>query len=386
MIKNVGCPEILFQWNHLDWLFKEETMKAKFYENKYWKGAIPAGVKTDRDRNFYVSVPRWRPGIPATINKIELFRGKPMLSAYPSWEINEVNNPHTLQSVLGFEIDENNRAWFLDQGFIGEKDRKRSIPEAQKIVCWDITRNELVESIKIPDEVADPKSSFLNDLVVDNRNGFIYITDSGIFSRPLKSGLFVYNMRTKKLKRFLHQHQSTQPAPDYRFEIAGKQVLEEKGEPMQTGADGIALSADRKTLYWCPLTSRMLYTIDTVLLQDFNTDPGKIEKSVKNLADKGTNSDGLGADNKGNIYYTMLEGKGIGIYKPETKTFKTFITDERMIWVDGMTFDNCGYLVFNSNRLHEVFRGEMDWDNEDNFMVWKAYVGGEIKSYLHYYK
>jgi hypothetical protein len=126
-------------------------MKAEFYEKEYWKGAMPAGVKVDRDGNYYVSVPRWAPGIPATVNKIEIVDGKPFLSAYPSWEMNKMGDPNALQSVLGWDIDENNRAWFLDQGHI---EGAPCIDGAQKIVCWDITNNELVESIPVPHEIA----------------------------------------------------------------------------------------------------------------------------------------------------------------------------------------------------------------------------------------
>jgi sugar lactone lactonase YvrE len=381
MSKKIGDYEILFHWSRLDWLFEDEEMKAEFYEKEYWKGAMPAGVKIDRDRNYYVSVPRWAPGIPATVNKIEIVDGKPLLSAYPSWEMNKTGDPNALQSVLGWEIDENNRAWFLDQGHI---EGAPCIDGAQKLVCWDITNNELVESVKIPDQIASYKASFLNDLMVDNKNGFIYIADSGIFSDPLEGGLIVFNMKTKELRRVLHQHESTQDVPGFWFEIAGKKVW--RNEPMRTGADGIALAADRKTLYWCPLTGRNLYCINTSLLQDLSTPHEEIEKAVINLGDKGgTNSDGLGADNKGNIYYTMLEGQGIGIYNPEEKTFKPFVTDERMIWVDGMAFDNRGNLVFNNNRLHELFGGELDWDNEYNLIVWKAFLGDDVKSYLYYY-
>ena len=294
--------------------------------------------------------------------------------------MNKIGDPNALQSVLGWEIDENNKAWFLDQGHI---EGAPCIDGAQKIVCWDLTRNELVESVKIPDAIASYKASFQNDLVVDNKNGFIYIADSGIFSDPLEGGLIVYNMRTKELRRVLHQHDSTQDVPGYWFKIAGKPVW--KDRPMRTGADGIALAADRKTLYWSPLTGRNLYCIATSLLQDMSTPHEEVEKAVVDLGDKGrTNSDGLGADNKGNIYYTMLEGRGIGIYNPKEKTFKPFVTDERMIWVDGMTFDNRGNLVFNNNRLHELFGGELDWDNEYNLIVWKAFLGDDVNSYLYY--
>lgn len=381
MSKQIGDYEILFRWNHLDWIFQDEQLEKEFYTKAYWKGAMPAGFKIDQDGNYYLSVPRWSPGIPATMNKIEVVEGKALLTAYPSWEMNEIGNPDALQSVLGYEIDELGRAWFLDQGHI---EGKPCIDGAQKIVCWDIRRNELVESIKVPPEIASYTASFLNDLMVDNENGFVYIADSGIFSDPLEGGLVIYNMRTKELRRVLHQHESTQDLPGYWFQIAGKPVW--KDRPMRTGADGIALSADRKTLYWCPLTARNLYSVSTDLLQDFSTPLEQIEKAVVNCGDKGgTNSDGLGADNQGNIYYTMLEGMGIGIYNPVDRTFRNFIRDERMVWVDGMTFDNQGHLIFNNNRLHELFGDDLDFENPDNMIVWKAFLGENVKSYLHYF-
>lgn len=380
MTKKIGDYEILFHWNRLEWLFPNEELWSHFYANEYWKGAMPAGVKTDRAGDFYVSVPRWSPGIPATVNKIETVDGKPLLSAYPSWEMNKVGNPNALQSVLGWEIDEQNRAWFLDQGHI---EGVPCLHGAQKIVCWDLDENRLVESIPVPHEIASYEASFLNDLVVDNENGFIYIADSGIYTDPLEGGLIVYNMRTKEMRRVLHQHVSTQDVTGYWFEIAGKRVWPDR--PMRTGADGIDLAGDRKTLYWCPLTGRHLYSIDTGLLQDFDVPLDVIEEAVQDLGDKGTNSDGLGADNQGRIYYTMLEGMGIGIHHPDRGVFEPFVHDERMVWVDGMTFDNEGHLIFNSNRLHELFEGKLDWQDEYNLIVWKAYLGEGIKSYLYYF-
>lgn len=372
-----GEYEILFHWNHLDWIFPDAVRKAAFEQGQYWKGAMAAGFKLDRGGRYYLSVPRWAPGIPATVNKIEMVDGKPLLSPYPSWEMNEIGNPAALQSVLGWEIDENNIAWFLDQGHI---EGQPCIDGAQKLVAWDLTNNALVGSYKMPHEIASYKASFLNDLAVDNRNGFIYIADSGIFTDPLEGGIIVFNMKTHEYRRVLHQHVSVQDVPGYWFEIGGRQVWNDA--PMRTGADGIALSADRKTLYWCPLTARNLYSIDTAYLQDYSIPQEKIAAAVQDLGDKGTNTDGMGADNRGLIYYTMLEGQGIGVYDPARGTYTTLISDPRMVWVDGMTFDNQGYLIFNNNRLHELFRNQLDWDNPYNLVVWKAYLGEGIQSYL----
>jgi sugar lactone lactonase YvrE len=370
--------EILFHWSHLDWLFSDASKKEEFDKNQYWKGAMPAGFKVDSQGNYYLSVPRWAHGIPATVNKVVVVDGKPLLQPYPSEAMNEIGNPNALQSVLGWEIDELDRAWFLDQGHVEDAPCAAGM---QKIVCWDLKKNELVLNIPIPNEIASFKASFLNDLVVDNKNGFVYIADSGIYTDPLEGGLIIYNMKTGKLRRVLHQHVSTQDVPGYWFKIAGKSIWPDK--PMRTGADGIALSADRSTLYWCALTARHLYCMDTVLLQDFSIPEDKIEAAVVDLGNKGTNTDGMCADNQGLIYYTMLEGQGIGVFNPADKTFQPIITDERMVWVDGMTFDRKGNLIFNNNRLHELFRDQLDWENPNNLIIWKAFLGDGIKSYLY---
>jgi hypothetical protein len=71
--------------------------------------------------------------------------------------------------------------------------------------------------------------------MIDNKHGFIYIADSGIFSDPLEGGLLVFNIKTKALRRVLHQHESTQDVPGYWFEIAGKKVWHDK--PMPNGGE-----------------------------------------------------------------------------------------------------------------------------------------------------
>lgn len=370
--------EVLYRWNRLEWRFPDAETARAFEENAYWKGAMPAGFKVDREGNHYLSVPRWAPGIPATVNRVVTVDGKAVLDPFPSWEMNEAGRPAALQSVLGWEIDELNRAWFLDQGHIEGAPCEDG---AQKLVCWDIDSNQLIKSIPIPSEIADYTASFLNDLVIDNANGFIYIADSGIFSDPLQGGLIVYDMANDRLRRVLHQHVSTQDVPGYWFEIDGQRVWPD--QPMRTGADGITLSADRRTLYWSALSARHLYSIDTVLLRDFAADLQTIAAAVVDQGDKGTNSDGLGADDRGHIYYTMLEGKGIGVFDPGSGEFRPLLTDDRMIWVDGMTFDNRGNLLFNTNRLHQLFRDQLDWSDTDNLIIWKAYLGPGVKSYLH---
>ena len=91
-------------------------------------------------------------------------------------------------------------------------------------------------------------------------------------------------MKTHEYRRVLHQHVSVQDVPGYWFEIAGKKIW--KDRPMRTGADGIALSADRKTLYWSALTARHLYGIDTSYLRDYSIPILKSKKLLRTLVTK----------------------------------------------------------------------------------------------------
>ncbi|WP_424769417.1 L-dopachrome tautomerase-related protein [Paenibacillus sp. sgz302251] len=375
---------MLYHWNHLDWNFADPSMKRDFEANQYWKQAMPAGIKVDKEGNYYVSVPRWAQGIPATMNKILMKDGKPLLEAFPSWEWNKAGDVTKLQSILGYEIDEKNRMWILDQGKIAYNP---SPDGSQKLVIWDLNTNKLIDSIKIPNEIASYRTSFLNDVVVDNKNGFAYITDSGNgegFGGTVVAGIIVYNMKTKTFRRVLDRQPSTQDFPGFIFEINYRRVF--KDQPMKLGSDGIALSADRSTLYYCPITGRNLYAIDTALLRNFNTPLETINKAVQARGSKGTNTDGMHADNKGNVYYTMLEGQGVGKYSPENNKFKRFVSDDRMLWVDGVAFDQKGSIIFNNNRLHQMFeknQDDLDWNYPFNLIIWKAYVGKDIKSYLY---
>lgn len=378
-----GQYRMIFHWNRLDWNFADPKMKRQFEAKQYWKRAMPAGIKVDRQGNYYVSVPRWAHGIPSTMNRIVVKDGKPLLEAFPDWDWNKAGNTKVLQSVLGYEIDEQNRMWMLDQGKIAYAPSPEG---SQKLVVWDLNTNKLIDSIAIPNEIAPYRTSFLNDVVVDNKNGFAYITDSGNGwqDHPVRGGIIVYNMKTKALRRVLDRHDSTQDFPGFRFSIDEQPVFTDK--PLRIGSDGIALSADRSTLYYCPVTGRNLYAVDTALLRDFHTPLEQISRSVRAIGSKGTTTDGMHADNRGNVFYTMLEGKGVGFYNHESNSFHKFVSDDRMLWVDGVAFDQKGSILFNNNRLHQMFDRDqtgIDWNYPYNLIIWKAWVGRNVKSYLY---
>ena len=60
----------------------------------------------------YVTVPRWFPGVPSTLNKVDKSTG--LLQPWPSCAWQEVGNPFALQYVQSMEIDSYGRMWIID--------------------------------------------------------------------------------------------------------------------------------------------------------------------------------------------------------------------------------------------------------------------------------
>jgi len=77
------------------------------------------------------------------------------------------------------------------------------------------------------------------------------------------------------------------------------------------GADGIAISPDGKTLYYCPLTSRHLYSVSIDALADRTRFDAEVAATVKDLGEKGGASDGLESDAEGRVYLSDYEHDAI---------------------------------------------------------------------------
>jgi hypothetical protein len=203
--------------------------------------ALVQALKIDSAGTMYVSTARWGgPDIPATLSRLVPGENGYALEPFPSAELNAVDDPQGLKAVLGFEIDRNDVMW------MGHVAGQPSAPGDEKLVLWDIKAGKEVKRFVFGAEHSDKTCSFLNDIVVDNDSGFAYITDSGIFCDPLDGGLIVYDSRNNTARRVLDATLFTNDDPNFFFNIGDRPVL--KNGRMRTGADGIALSGDKRTL------------------------------------------------------------------------------------------------------------------------------------------
>lgn len=371
--------EVVAEWNRLQYDLGDKAAEKAYDDQQVWKKVLMQGAKVDRKGTIYVSTARWGgKEIPATLSKLVKKGGQWKLQPFPSKALNDVDNPKGLKAVLGFEIDRNDVMWILDQGHVAGAP---SAPGDEKLIGWDLKTNKEIARYEFSDADSDKKCSFLNDVAVDNDAGVVYISDSGIFCSPLKGGLIVYDIKARKAKRVLSAPEFVNDEA-YTFQIHGRDVLKAKdGKPngMKTGADGIALSGDKKTLYWTNLTGNRLLSLPTALIRDFSKSEDEVKKAVSVVATLPSNTDGITADRNNNLYLTALTLNGVMKRDAKTGAVTTLVDHKDISWPDTLAWGPGGSLYLVSNHLHLWVDGDMDFDKPavPNFRIYKMKLGAK---------
>ncbi|MBV8631544.1 MAG: SMP-30/gluconolactonase/LRE family protein [Silvibacterium sp.] len=308
---------------------------------------MPTGVTVSRHNRVFVNFPRWGDDVPFTV--AELVNGKAV--AYPNAEINRQDNADAARhfiSVQSVVVDPKDRLWVLDTG---APMMKEPIPSGPKLVCIDLATNTVVQTILFPPEIAGP-TAYLNDVRFDLRYGkagFAYITDS---SEKGPNGIVVVDLASGESWRRLSDDPSTRPAADFMAIVEGRPVYRKvpglPGRPFLSGSDGIAISADGSVLYYCPLSSRVLYAVNTDTLRDA-TPRDQAIATVRIFAGKGA-SDGLESDTAGNVFAGDYESDSIDIIRPDG-SLEVLVHDPRLLWPDTMSLADDGYLYVTANQL-----------------------------------
>lgn len=239
----------------------------------------------------------------------EVRKGKAV--PYPNQKINRHEKgslKDCFVSVQSVVVDPKDRLWVLDTGSIQFGPATYG---GTKIVGIDLKTNQVFKTILFPEDVA-LKNTYLNDVRFDLRRGtegFAFITDSGA------NAIIVVDLASGKSWRRLADHATTKPVAGMIAIVEGRPLLlhvpNQKPFPLQAGADGIAISGDGSRVYYCPLTSRHLYSVSVDALIDSSMEDEKVAETVKDHGYKGGGSDGLESDTEGRIYLTDYEHNAI---------------------------------------------------------------------------
>eukprot|EP00128_Syssomonas_multiformis_P001859 Colp12_sorted_trinity150504_noHs@27319 len=370
------------EWVAVDYDFGSDSVRKEYIQSKKFipeNNAI-TGVKVNKyTQEVFVTVPRWRPGVPSTLNKVVTVGNRTLLQPYPSLEWQMVGDERAFQSVQSMEIDNKGRMWVIDFGRINmiTGDPALMINGPAKLVILDSKGKELRRHV-FPPTVLPYNSSFLNDIVVDVKGGVAYMSDAGS-----EGAIIVYDYKTNRSRRVLGGSRYTAYEGDVTIQVNGQAF-----PSFSTPEDGIALSADAKTLYFCALRGVTLHSVPTAVLRTFSTDDSEIEKAVKVEGRKDSGTDGLAFSSNGLLYFGSLNQSAVYYWRPgqplTRDTQKLLVRDrELMQWVDTFAFDGAGSLWFTSNRLQQWFTNTMDFTGASggNFRIWSVYIDGN--SYIN---
>uniref|UniRef100_A0A182SQV6 Protein yellow n=1 Tax=Anopheles maculatus TaxID=74869 RepID=A0A182SQV6_9DIPT len=194
-----------YSWQQLDFVFPNQRLKQQALARGDYvpTNGLPVGIERWENKLF-VSVPRWKDGIPSTLNYIDMNQtpsGSPALIPYPDWSSNVAGDcANGLSTVYRIKADKCGRLWALDTGTVGIGNTTQQLcPYALNI--WDLKTNRRLRRYELRADDTNA-NTFIANIAIDMGRScddtYAYMSDE------LGYGLIVYSFEQNKSWRFAH--------------------------------------------------------------------------------------------------------------------------------------------------------------------------------------
>lgn len=311
------------------------------------------GVAVSPKGRIFVNYPRWSDEVTFSVGELN---SDGSVSPFPNEELNNWDaslDPGTqLVCVQSVVVDREGFLWVLDPA---NPQFQGVIPGGPKLLKVDLKLNKVVQTVHFATPVIESES-YLNDVRIDTRRKFAYITDSGA------GAIVVVDLVTGASRRVFDDHPSTK-SEGIVLTIEDQPWLRPDGSAPQVHADGIALDPEGDYLYYQALTGRNLYRIETRWLRDKQIGSKQLNSKVEHLATSGA-SDGLLVGPDRRIYISALEEDAIKTYSPGGGI--TIVAQEKKLaWPDSFATGPNGSIFFTTSQIH---RGK---DTSEPYKIFK---------------
>lgn len=385
--------ELVYQWNQLnsgaetgegDILFAGNSpVSGGGNEQFNAYGNLPMGVNHHKGRLF-VTVPRRRPGIPATLNVIDMSKTKsknnPPMMGYPNYFVNKLQpdysaDPRRIISVYRTKVDICDRLWFVDTGYLEYPDNPRQV---QRPSLWviDLNNNLRVRRFDIPEEIVEFGYG-IPSITVDVEPGrcdeaYAYIPDYQWRS------LYVYGFADNRMWRFNHNFLSFEPRYG-QFNVAGSQFIWNDGLfSLTIGRRDAATGARPVYMHAMASISEIVVSNSVLKNETLAGSSADFNALFRHLGPRGPNtqSSGHAFDEKtGVLFYAEVNRNAIGCWNsamefhPENHGI-VHLDNKEMIYPADVTIDNDGMMWVISNRLPIWIYSKLDV-NDFNYRIWR---------------
>jgi sugar lactone lactonase YvrE len=298
---------------------------------------MQTGVAVSDDGRIFVCFPRWGDAVDYTV--AEIVDGAPV--PYPSAELNDWSperSGETLTSVQSVVVGPDGHLWLLDTGSLAFA---AFLDGGPKLVEVDLATDQVLRTVRFAGAAITP-TTYLNDVRFDlsrGAAGYAYITDS----QP-EGALIVVDLHSGESWARLRGHHTTRAVDGFRAVVQG--VVR---EGYAVGADGIAIDATGERIFYCPLSSRRLYSVSALALTDRTLTDDDVSQTVIDHGDKGA-SDGMESDADGSLYVTAYEHSAV-LKRAADSTWSTVLHHPRALWPDTLSLAADGYLYVSNNQL-----------------------------------
>jgi sugar lactone lactonase YvrE len=330
---------------------------------------MPTGVTVADDGRIFVCYPRW--GDPVAFTVAEVRDGAEIPYPDPKFNVFDAEHPaDCLVSVQSVVVDPDGRLWLLDTG---STEFGPPIAGGPKLVGVDPGSGQVVQTIRFPPDVV-LETTYLNDIRFDMRRGTAgaaFITDSSLTG---PSGIIVVDLASGRSRRRLSGHPSTRAVDGYVAIIEGRPMA-----GLIVGSDGIAISADGERLYYCPLSSRRLYSASVEALYDEQAGDDEVAATVEDHGEKGA-ADGLESDADGRIYASNYEQGAILVREPGGE-WQALVHRADLVFVDTLSVAADGHVYYTVNQVHRqpAFQGGTDLRERPYALMRTPVEGGPVR-------
>ena len=304
------------------------------------------GVAVAHDGRIFVCFPRWETDVDISVAEV----GRDgTLTPYPDVTWNAYRNaaPRDLARhfvcVQSVTVDPQGFLWILDAAAPGNA---FNLPGGIKLLKVDLATNQVVQTVAF-DSASAPQGSYLNDVRVTPDGKWAFITDSG-----QRGAILVVDLASGRARRVLDGAGPTQPEPDVIVKADGRDLRRTDGRPTLFAADGIALDAEGRYLYWQALTGRTLYRLPVASLIDESILPARLASDVEKLGTTNV-ADGYWMDKVGNLYITSPEDDALKVRRPDGR-METLVQDKRLRWPDSLAEGPEGHIYVTSSQIQDM--------------------------------
>nr|CAD7457428.1 unnamed protein product [Timema tahoe] len=316
----VSCTSKLverFSWRYMDYAYPDDISRQESFRLGDYRpeNNIPVGIEVWRDKLF-VTVPRWREGVPSTLNYISLtksFPDSPKLTPYPDWNTNRQGNCGGVTTTYRIKADKCDRLWVLDSGTVGIGNTTRQVcPYA--LLVFDLTTDKLLRRYQYKEEDTN-QNTFIANIAVDIGSTcddtFVYASDE------LGYGLIVYSYTENTSWRVTHGFFHPDPLKGD-FNVGGLNYQWE-----EEGIFGLALSPIKgdgfRTLFFHPLASNREFAVSTRILRDKNLATESYHEFAS-LEERGPNTHSTASvmSDDGVLLYNLVDQNAVGCWNSKS--------------------------------------------------------------------